>query len=277
MATYTKDIDGVCFTFNHTIKPDGYCDLNGRLTDKKTDTRYVIPDNPKIGCWQKAYWESVELRPVALIRYTGAGYYQTDLVGQANRETIDEMGHDDHVVECNGQYAIYLDGPIPTDLVDVLNDLDSYCILDDDRHSELETEEQNRCWDEWARDQWVSAHPELDALDSEQVDTLYWHLCQAASVWPEGGDDVSFPDPVEEWHQWAATMRCPACEGVTERIYDASAGSQHLCNGCGAMYSWKERSQLIVDPIDILAEIRECLDQKAADKVAWEMQELEAA
>jgi hypothetical protein len=99
---------------------------------------------------------------------------------------------------------------LTSDQRDALDSLEGYPLLDEDRHSELEQEAQTDAWNDYARNDFKrdivklvdeedkeQTEELLDAITDKELDKQVWELWQSAERYPEGGDEVSFPNTKE--------------------------------------------------------------------------------
>lgn len=120
------------------------------------------------------------------------------------------------------------------DVRDTLDSLADYHLLDESDHSDLEQEDQQENWESWARSDFrrelrrnVEEHfvalgiekdanglePDeiVDRITDEQVDVLFWELCQQEEQYPEacGSSEWNFPlvDLADIWGGTASTRK----------------------------------------------------------------------
>lgn len=84
---------------------------------------------------------------------------------------------------------------------EVLQGLESYPLINDETHSELETEAQDEQWSDYGRSDCLAAIAKevgissdaWDDIPAEKVDAAFWVTCQQVGAYPEGGDDIRWP------------------------------------------------------------------------------------
>lgn len=129
------------------------------------------PDRPGSG-WNCSW-------PLAIIRGTEHGDYGGGSVEASNHRRLLELFPGlTQIIGSHGYKALAYDatlGPVPEseDLADVLEDLEGYCLVDEDDHSELERELESEAWDDHGcadfREALVAV---LDALDSDHAHAI---------------------------------------------------------------------------------------------------------
>jgi hypothetical protein len=63
---------------------------------------------------------------------------------------------------------------VTAEMIEELHGLESYPLLSDDDHSELELELQDEAWDSWAARDWAAAVEKLLALHAPETADQYW-------------------------------------------------------------------------------------------------------
>ncbi len=105
-----------------------------------------------------------------------------------------------------------------TSLVDTLEGLASYPLIDEDDHSEVERDEEAEHWETYGRSDVTRAvEEELEGLAVEMpdsIDDLYWETCHKVSQYPEKIDSSAYDFGHEG--RWGRTPRLiePLCAAL---------------------------------------------------------------
>lgn len=88
-------------------------------------------------------------------------------------------------------------------ILETLDGLASYPVINDELYSAIETSEQESCWENWGKQDLAERvqkdHPEADLDNVDWDEMLYGSgdVAQQAEAWPTGGDEVTFP--LDSW------------------------------------------------------------------------------
>lgn len=129
---------------------------------------------------------------------SGSDYCSSGSVEVSNHRVFLEQFKDSpNVYDVYGGYgtfavAIRLDS-ITDEMVEVLNALEDYPVLDDDDHSKVEMESENDSWESCYRSDFTrelskrfpTLEETIDNLSTEQVDTLFYALCDRTNTYWE--------------------------------------------------------------------------------------------
>ena len=147
-------------------------------------------------------------------KYAEGGDYGGNLVNKSNYEVLeaeaqrlsdDELGGDDTWWQSfyggHGSYGIafHVDRT-PDEILEMLNALEDYSILDEQKHSELEVQSQDEAWESTVKDEYRTALAEKFGGTAEGVpdEKLYEHFREAAEAsntyWSNEEGDTSYID-----------------------------------------------------------------------------------
>lgn len=145
--------------------------------------------------------------PIAIIAMTEYSDYSGGDVQMSNHRVLSERADEFglfSIIGSHGYQALAYDatlGPVPgsDDLCDILEGLEGYALIDDDDHSELESELESEAWDSDGRQDFINALPGVftalapafeydcptgdddDVLESE-IDSLWHDGCDVFNV-----------------------------------------------------------------------------------------------
>jgi hypothetical protein len=188
-----------------SIKPNAWGD-NDAFEDDPSSVSYGNVHHRETG------WAEVPLYEVS--EATGSDY-SGGTHSIANYRVLEEMQNEfPQIVTTYGGYSTYgivfrLDqGPLPEELIEVIDALDAYPILDENVMSEVEMELQGENWESWARDDWRRKLEEefgdedVDELSDEDIDKLWWDAAQHLSweiEWEQGASPYFNFDEAAGW------------------------------------------------------------------------------
>ncbi len=206
LREWLKDYSGPieCYTFND---PVGTYLGNGKWEENTLQD--VIKRSGSICV---SYLESADLEDADLfsVPYCQGSDYSGTAVERSNHRVFSKEYSD--AIETFGSFGSYglvllLDCEISDALIEALESLASYPLLDESDHSECEQEIINEGWESYGRSdfrhelaksfkasgnehaaEWIEDMPE------DAIDTLYWEKAQEANVYPciEEGESVVF-------------------------------------------------------------------------------------
>lgn len=168
---------------------------------------YVGPDN--YNDWpisRYGQWRDEKGGPWLVPNCLGGSDYSGTLVERSNtrawRETFAE-GEDEWWCEVSGghgTFAIVVKvAEMPDDALEFLCALADYPLADDDLHSHMEAEAQDRAWDDWAARAFYRAldgrfREAWEADQAERREALARYGTCPLAIWPEA-EGVEAPDP----------------------------------------------------------------------------------
>lgn len=144
----------------------------------------------------------------------GSDYDNMGMVGVANLESWEEafgesMGEWWDIISGGyGHQSVIIDlhhPGIPEEAANIINGLDSYCLIDDELHSDLQMKDQLEQWDDYGRRELLEAMRDaygmsenawfaLEDIPDEKVDEAFSFACGHEGSYPEGdGGNVSWP------------------------------------------------------------------------------------
>lgn len=146
---------------------------------------------------KKSYYHTI---PLFNVEYAGGSDYSGGTVTKANYDTFLEMKNEENlepfILELTGHHSSYgiairLDkGEVPQELLDAVEQLEDYPILDEEHLSEVEMEREGEDWESWGRSDWLRAlraefikyEEEFDDPSYRQLDEL-WHRASQKLGW----------------------------------------------------------------------------------------------
>lgn len=153
-------------------------------------------------------WRDARDGAYAIVPYCSGSDYSGSLVERSNRDVWRETfadGEDLWWSECHGghgTFAIVVEiSALPEDAIELIEGLEGYPLADEDHHSTLEIEAQDRAWDDWTRRDFAravaarfdvetdldepDAHPTLWEVFREASDraNVYWENQQGDEMW----------------------------------------------------------------------------------------------
>ena len=138
------------------------------------------PDRHLATCLAE-HWRNVSLGFVpSLCGYSS--YSNLGLVGKANfnvltdsASTPDPLGGILTVgYDWNGEGVVLDVLRVPVDVIETVEALESYCLISDDEHSELQLQAQQEAWESWAADDWRKLVQKALAQYAPENADLYW-------------------------------------------------------------------------------------------------------
>jgi hypothetical protein len=156
------------------------------LDRRDSDQRgYDINHLPSFGCRTPAEalaacvevgWHEMRLlfSPDNLNGDSGYGYTASAVYRSNERVFRDQYSTELELADGDGD-GIALDLRFVTDdMIETIESLEDYCVLDDSDHSELEYEEQQEAWDSWAASDWRSAVEKALSQYEPEGAGLWW-------------------------------------------------------------------------------------------------------
>lgn len=145
--------------------------------------------------WSNSSNETYTL-PITLFPYASGSDYSGGTVEQSNYRVLCE---DPHVIRRSvtiqgghGTFGIAYIGQPTRPIKDILASLDGYPLLDEDDHSELETEQELEAWKDWGRKEFTSElldRVNQELPDESQIEELNLGESQIDSLWRDLAQD----------------------------------------------------------------------------------------
>jgi len=179
------------------LKPNAWMREDAEVNDYTDSPLNTDIERKKSGKWSIPLFE---------IPYASGSEYSGGLVTRSNRRVIEEMAEGDEAIAdalvfsdrgMYGSYATFirLDDEVPEELLEVVERLENYPLLNENLHSEMEMEAEDEAWGSWALRDWKDAlikeakddavEEAIDEMDDDDLINLYREAAEAANVYVE--------------------------------------------------------------------------------------------